>query len=246
LLIIKTGGELEFSMRPSCLEPSEASSGGSIPQKIIDVVFPVRISNEICEATHSTGLEQALSIPLLECNRQARMPSIQNADFPPVSSAGDLWVLLGDGVNGVPQETKSLLTPPTEGLNGERDETPSWQSPSWIPPMFVCGSLCSGSAVLIGRLMQVGAALGVSNDNVPVDQGIRRRTLEAVVQPRLLNLELPLVVGPSAGPCRLEYLGPCGEAGLPPDPSEGVPQRMMTADNEAADLAHQCVETIGV
>ena len=112
--------------------------------------------------------------------------------------------------------------------------------------MFVRGSLCSGSAVLIGRLMQVGAALGVSNDNVPVDQGIRRRTLEAVVQPRLLHLELPLVVGPSAGPCRLEYLGPRGEAGLPPDPSEGVPQRVMTADNEAADLAHQCVETIGV
>ena len=112
--------------------------------------------------------------------------------------------------------------------------------------MFVCGSLCSGSAVLVGSLMQVGTALRVGNDHVPVDQGIRRRAFEAVVQPRLLHLELPLVVGPSAGPCRLEYLGPRGEAGLPPDPSEGVPQRVMTADNEAADLAHQCVETIGV
>ena len=203
------------------------------------------ISNEISEATHSAGLEEALGIPLLQGNRQASVPSIQDGDFPPMSSACDLWVLLGDGVNGIPQETKSLLTPPTEGLNGERDETPSWQSPSWIPPMFVCGSLCSGSAVLIGRLMQVGAALGVSNDNVPVDQGIRRRTLEAVVQPRLLNFELPLVVGPSAGPCRLEYLGPCGEAGLPPDPSEGAPQRMATADDKSNDFAHKRVKTIG-
>ena len=92
-------------MRPSCLEPSEASSGGSIPQKIIDVVFPVRISNEICEAAHSTGLEQALSIPLLECNRQAGMPSIQHANFPPVSSASDLRLLLSDGVDGIPQQT---------------------------------------------------------------------------------------------------------------------------------------------
>ena len=45
-------------MRPPCLEPSEASGGGSIPQKVIDVVFPVRISNEISEATHSAGLER--------------------------------------------------------------------------------------------------------------------------------------------------------------------------------------------
>ena len=118
LQMIKARGELEFPMRPSWLEPSEASNGGSIPQKTTDVVFPVGIPNEICDATHSTGLEQALSIPLLESNRQASMPSIQNADFPPVSSAGDLWVLLGDGANGIPQETKSLLTPPTEGLNG--------------------------------------------------------------------------------------------------------------------------------
>ena len=89
-------------MRPSCVEPSEASSGGSIPQKIIDVVFPVKISNEIRAATHSTGLEQALSIPLLQGNRQASVPSIQDGGVPPVSSACDLWILLGDGVNGIP------------------------------------------------------------------------------------------------------------------------------------------------
>ena len=74
--------------------------------------------------------------------------------------------------------------------------------------MFVCGGLCSGSAVLVGSLMQVGTALGVGNDHVPVDQGIRRRAFEAVVSARLLHLKLPLVVGPSAGPCRLVYLGP--------------------------------------
>ena len=93
---------LKLSVRQSCLEASEASSGSSIPQKIIDVVIPVRISNEISEATHSAGLEQALSIPLLQGNSQASVPSIQDGDFPPVSSACDLWILLGDGVNGIP------------------------------------------------------------------------------------------------------------------------------------------------
>ena len=100
--MIKLREELESSMRPSCLEVYEVCSGSNITQKIIDVVFPVRISNEISEATHSAGLEKALGIPLLQGNRQASVPSIQDGDFPPMSSACDLWVLLGDGVNGIP------------------------------------------------------------------------------------------------------------------------------------------------
>ena len=55
-------------MRPSSLEPSEASSGGSIPQKIIDVIFPVRISNKIRVPTDAPSLEEALSVPLLKGN----------------------------------------------------------------------------------------------------------------------------------------------------------------------------------
>ena len=43
-------------MRSSCLEASEASSGSSITQKIIDVVFPVGISNEVCEARQLRAL----------------------------------------------------------------------------------------------------------------------------------------------------------------------------------------------
>ena len=112
--------------------------------------------------------------------------------------------------------------------------------------MFVCSSLCSGSAVLIGSLMQLGAALGVGNDHVPVDQGFRRRTLKAVVQPRLLNLEFSLLVSPSAGPSRLADFRPRGVAGLPPDPSESVPHRMVTADDQAADLAHESVKTTSI
>ena len=68
LQMIKTRGELEFPMRPSCLEPSEASSGSSIPQKIIDVIFPVRISNKISMPTDAPSLEEALSILRLEGN----------------------------------------------------------------------------------------------------------------------------------------------------------------------------------
>ena len=87
----------EDSSSPSYLEPSEASSGGSIPQKIIDVVFPVRISNEIREATHSTGLEEALSIPLLEGNGEASVPGVQQCNLAPVPETSNLRILLGNG-----------------------------------------------------------------------------------------------------------------------------------------------------
>ena len=43
LQTIKVRKDIESSMRPSCLKFSETGSGGSIPQKITGVVFPVRM-----------------------------------------------------------------------------------------------------------------------------------------------------------------------------------------------------------
>ena len=62
-------------MRSSCLDASEARSGRSIPQKIIDVVFPFIIAYEIHQPTGAPGLEEALSIPLLEGNEEACVPT---------------------------------------------------------------------------------------------------------------------------------------------------------------------------
>ena len=90
-------------MRPSGRETSKASSGSSIPQKIIDVVVPVGVSNEICKATYETGLEEAFSVPLLEGNGETRVPGIQQADFPPMTPASNLWILLSDGVSSTPR-----------------------------------------------------------------------------------------------------------------------------------------------
>ena len=67
-IIHRSSRGLKLSVRQSCLEASEASSGSSIPQKIIDVVIPVRISNKIRVPTDAPSLEEALSIPLLEGN----------------------------------------------------------------------------------------------------------------------------------------------------------------------------------
>ena len=58
--MIEARAEFKSSMRSSCLETSEASSGGSssssITQNIIDVVFPVRIFNKVCEARQLRAL----------------------------------------------------------------------------------------------------------------------------------------------------------------------------------------------
>ena len=59
---------LKLSMRPSCLKTSDVNSGSSSPQKIIDIVFPIRISDGIRKSPTAPALEEALSISLLEDN----------------------------------------------------------------------------------------------------------------------------------------------------------------------------------
>ena len=90
---------LKLSVRQSCLEASEASSGSSIPQKIIDVVIPVRISNKIRVPTDAPSLEEALSIPLLESNGEAGVPGIQQRNLAPVPETSNLRILLGNGIS---------------------------------------------------------------------------------------------------------------------------------------------------
>ena len=179
--MFETRAGLKSFYGPSGLEGSEAGSGSSIPQKIFDVVFPVGISNEVSESTHTTSLEEACSIPLLEGNREACVPGIQQANLSPMPPASNLRILLGDGINRSPQEIQSLLAPTPEGLDGERDETPSWQGPGWIPPMLAFSSPCGGRTVLVGSRMQPSAALGVGDDHVTVDERVRGGALEAVV-----------------------------------------------------------------
>ena len=85
-------------MRPSCLEASEASTGTSVPQKIIDVVIPVRISNKIRVPTDAPSLEEALSIPLLEGNGEASVPGVQQCNLAPVPQTSNPRILLGNGI----------------------------------------------------------------------------------------------------------------------------------------------------
>ena len=133
------------------------------------------------ESTHTPSLEEACSIPLLEGYGEAYVPGIQQSNFSPVLPASNLRILLGDGITRSPQEIQRLLAPTPEGLDGEWDETPSWQYPSWIPPMFAFSSPCSSSAVLVGSRMLPSADLRMSDNDVAVDERIRRRALEAVV-----------------------------------------------------------------
>ena len=86
-------------MRQSCLEAPEASRGSSIPQKIIDVAIPVRSSHKICVPTDAPSLEEALSIPLLESNGEAGVPSIQQRNLAPVPETSNLRILLGNGIS---------------------------------------------------------------------------------------------------------------------------------------------------
>ena len=165
----------------SGLEAAPASRGSSLPQKILDVFFPIGTSNEVGEATHSASLKNAGGIPLLKRDGETRVPGVQHSNFPPVSHTRNLRAPLGNSINRVPQELQRLLTPTPEGLDRERDEPPAWQSPSRVPPMFAFRGSLSSLAVRISRGSQPGAALGMGDDDVPVDERIRGRSVKPVV-----------------------------------------------------------------
>ena len=86
----------------------------------------------------------------------------------------------------------------------------------------ICG-FGGGRAVFVGGRVKASAALRMGDHHVPIDQGVRRRTLEAIVKTRLIKLQISIGVGASASPSRLVDFGPHGVAGLLPDPSEGIP-----------------------
>ena len=109
------------------------------------------------------------------------MPGVEHSDLPPMSHARNLRAPLGNCIDRVPQELQRLLTPPPEGLDRERNEPAAWQSPGRVPTMFALrGTPCS-LAVSISGGSQPGAALGMSDDNVPLDERVRRRSVEPVV-----------------------------------------------------------------
>ena len=60
--MVETLAERKTSLCQSGLETFKPSSDGTIPQNIIDVVLPVRTSNEVREATYTPCFEEAITL----------------------------------------------------------------------------------------------------------------------------------------------------------------------------------------
>ena len=104
----------------------------------------------------------------------------------------------------------------------------------------------SGGPIRIGGRVEPSAALRVSDHNIAVDQGVVRRTEEAAVQARLFDDPFTARIGPRPGPRGLQHLGGGHIASGPPNPSESIPERVVTADDQTADPACQRVEAASI
>ena len=104
----------------------------------------------------------------------------------------------------------------------------------------------SGSSIHIGCHVEPRTALWMSDHDVPVDEGVVRRTEEAAVQARLLHNPLTPRIGLRPGPRGLQHLRGAHIASGAPDPSESIPESMVSADDQAADPARQRMEAVCV
>ena len=231
-------GALGPKFHPNC--------GGGVAQEVLDVRLPASVATKVGASPNSPRLEEASSICLLKCDRKASVPCVEEANLPPVARCRNLRVFFRHSVSGRAKPLDGFLPPTAEGFDGEWNQAPPWQRPGRVAAVFpVC---CSGSGgpIHIGCGVEPRTALRMSDHDVPVDEGVVRRAEEAAVQARLLHNPLTPRIGLRPGPRGLQHLRGAHIAGGPPDPSESVPERMVSADDQAADPARQRVEAVSV
>ena len=229
----------------SCGEARPCGSGG-IAEKIFDIIFPTSVSAEIRRSPHPPGLEDAGRVCLLERDREAGLPGVEQAYISPTPRRGDLGISLGHSVDSSAKPFHGFLPPTPERFDGERNQATPWQRPGGVAAVFPVCCPGSGGPIRIGGRVEPSAALRVSDNNIAVDQGVVRRTEEAAVQARLFDDTLAPRVGPRPGPRGLQHLGGGHIACGPPNPSESIPERVVTADDQTADPACQRVEAVSI
>ena len=95
-----------------------------MPQKVLNILLPAGAAPKVRSTAHAPSLEEARGVPLLQCHREAGVPGVEESDFAPMASSGDLRVVLGYSVDRAPQEPQRLCAPAPEGLDGEGTRPP--------------------------------------------------------------------------------------------------------------------------
>ena len=86
----------------------------------------------------------------------------------------------------------------------------------------------------------------MAHHNVPIGERVVRWAVEAAIKPGLLNLPLPFIIPPRAGPARLVYLRCGGVTGLPTNSGESISKGMVSAEHITSDKASKSVKAVGV
>ena len=111
---------------------TQTRSSSRLLQEILNILLPSSVAVKVGRSSHSPSLEETSGVPLLQSDRETRLPSVEQADLPPMTCRGEHRVDLSNSINRSPKPLNGLRSPATEGLNGEWDQATPREKPSRI------------------------------------------------------------------------------------------------------------------
>ena len=151
---------------------AQTRSSRRLLQEILNILLPSSVAVKIGRSANSPSLEETCGVPLLQSDRETRLPSVEQANLPPMTCRGEHRVHLGNRINRRPKPLKSFRPPAPEGLNGEWDQATPREKPNRISAVLSVRRLGSCCSIRVGSGVETNAALRMRHDNVSVDEGV--------------------------------------------------------------------------
>ena len=151
---------------------AQTRSGSRLLQEIFNILFPSSVAEEVGRTSHSPSLEETSGVSLLQCDREACLPSVEQADFPPMTGRGKHRVHLGNSINRPSKPLHGFHPPTPEGFNGEWDQPTPREKPSRISAVLLVRGSGSGRSIRVGSGVEPSAALRMRHHDIAVDEGV--------------------------------------------------------------------------
>ena len=151
---------------------AQTRSSSRLLQEILNILLPSSVAVKVGRSSHSPSLEETSGVPLLQSDRETCLPSVEQADFPPMTGRGKHRVHLGNSINRPPKPVHGVRSPAPEGLNGEWDQTTPREKPSRISAVLPVRGSGSGRSIRVGSGVEPSAALRMRHHDVSVDEWV--------------------------------------------------------------------------
>ena len=151
---------------------TQTRSSSRLLQEILNILLPSSVAVKVGRSSHSPSLEETGGVPLLQSDRETCLPSVEQADFPPMTGRGKHRVHLGNSINRPSKPLHGFHPPTPEGFNGEWDQPTPREKPSRISAVLLVRGSGSGRSIRVGSGVEPSAALRMRYHDVSVDEWV--------------------------------------------------------------------------